>query len=363
MIMAYLFKNANNTISLNENNGTKHQDVLPKFEYLPILDLLRLIPNGQILRKQVDFAIELYSSTFNLREKMEALQDSANRTEVDIKIHNRKIVSTISRYLFLILYNSYIHSMENLLTPPTQTFDEYYRAHTEFKTIQDSLRAQPQTIFKLKPQNPTVIESRSGNVLTHGTLLKSDHFPGCQRKSMLPAINGAPNYRQISDTRCYGTAIPTSEGIVNVLKYLGCVGDQNAANNSSTTSLASAVWVSLREEPVVYINGRPFVLRKQGAPMNNIIYTGINYARVEQMELRLKSDVLDESRKYGGKILLHDEDSNGLTELWEPISDGSIMTPREVYSSLVEKGLSKKKKKKIHSFEFIFLFFFKKDIE
>ena len=49
----------------------------------------------------------------------------------------------------------------------------------------------------------------------------------------------------------------------------------------------------MREEPVIYINGRPFVLREDERPFKNMQeYTGIDVRRLEQMELRLKNDIL-----------------------------------------------------------------------
>lgn len=38
---------------------------------------------------------------------------------------------------------------------------------------------------------------RGGSVLGKKTILKSDHFPGCQNKRLTPQIDGAPNYRQV----------------------------------------------------------------------------------------------------------------------------------------------------------------------
>lgn len=38
---------------------------------------------------------------------------------------------------------------------------------------------------------------RGGSVLGKKTILKSDHFPGCQNKRLSPQIDGAPNYRQV----------------------------------------------------------------------------------------------------------------------------------------------------------------------
>jgi hypothetical protein len=42
-----------------------------------------------------------------------------------------------------------------------------------------------------------VISSRGGSVLGKKTILKSDHFPGCQNRRLTPQIDGAPNYRQV----------------------------------------------------------------------------------------------------------------------------------------------------------------------
>lgn len=50
--------------------------------------------------------------------------------------------------------------------------------------------------------------------------------------------------------------MPTVEGITGVLRAVAGGGD-NAGRK------LPALWVNMREEPVVYINGRPFVLREE----------------------------------------------------------------------------------------------------
>ncbi|XP_028790985.1 uncharacterized protein LOC114746870 [Neltuma alba] len=100
-----------------------------------------------------------------------------------------------------------------------------------------------------------VMKARGGSVLGKKTILKSDHFPGCQNKRLSPQIEGAPNYRQADSLHVHGVAIPTIDGIQNVLKHIGAqIGGRRA----------QVLWINLREEPVVYINGRPFVLRDVG---------------------------------------------------------------------------------------------------
>ncbi|XP_050251484.1 uncharacterized protein LOC126698360 isoform X1 [Quercus robur] len=175
-----------------------------------------------------------------------------------------------------------------------------------------------------------VMKQRGGSVLGKKTILKSDHFPGCQNKRLSPHIDGAPNYRQADSLRVHGVAIPTIDGIRNVLKHIGAQMDSLRAH---------VLWISLREEPVVYINGRPFVLRDVEQPFSNLEYTGINRDRVEQMEARLREDILIEAARYGNKILVTDELPDGqMVDQWEPVSRDSVKTPLEVYEELQVEG-------------------------
>ncbi|KAG0594286.1 hypothetical protein M758_UG064500 [Ceratodon purpureus] len=176
-----------------------------------------------------------------------------------------------------------------------------------------------------------VIISRNGSVLGKKTILKSDHFPGCQNKRLLPHVEGAPNYRQVGNKPVYGVAIPTVDGIRRVLELIG----------ASKYGCQRVLWHNLREEPVIYVNGRPFVLREVERPFTNLEYTGINRQRVEQMEARLKVDVLEEAARYSNKIMVSDELPDGqMIDQWEPVGPNSIQTPFEVYESLQAEGYS-----------------------
>src|SRR5437016_1720047 len=67
--------------------------------------------------------------------------------------------------------------------------------------------------------------------------------------------------------------IPTTTGISLVLKKL------------QSESYTTVHWISLREEPVVYINENPYVLRDASTPFRNLEYKGISSADVESMVL------------------------------------------------------------------------------
>lgn len=104
-----------------------------------------------------------------------------------------------------------------------------------------------------------VVAQRNGKVLGSQTVLKSDHCPGCQHPSLPEVVDGAPNFREIPNFPVYGVANPTVEGIRSVIQRIGsCRGGR------------PVLWHNMREEPVIYINGKPFVLREVERPYKNM---------------------------------------------------------------------------------------------
>lgn len=99
----------------------------------------------------------------------------------------------------------------------------------------------------------------------------------------------------------FGVAMPVKDAIVHVLRRIDPSGK------------LSTLWTSLREEPVLYVNGRPYVLRSFQDPLKNLEATGIVRERVESMENRMKLDAIEELKRYGGRLLLHGEESDGIS--------------------------------------------------
>ena len=111
-----------------------------------------------------------------------------------------------------------------------------------------------------------IVNRRNGQVLSAKSILKSDHFPGCQNKALHPLIEGCPNYRQVPGLPVFGVAIPTTQGLraaIGIVRHALPVGTR-------------IVWNNMREEPLIYINGRPFVVRDVGNPFGNLEYTGVH---------------------------------------------------------------------------------------
>eukprot|EP00210_Caulerpa_lentillifera_P000523 g506.t1 len=171
-----------------------------------------------------------------------------------------------------------------------------------------------------------VVANRNGQVLLKDTLLKADHFPGCQNTELVPCFEDAPNFRQMPGLPIIGVAIPTVTGLKIILDLL-------------EARERNVLWQNMREEPVLYINGNPYVVRDADKPFANLEYTGIDRVRVEDMERRLKQDVIKESEKYAGQVLLSDEnDDLQVVQFWEQIDSNSIQTSLDVFHQLQLEG-------------------------
>ncbi|GJM95803.1 hypothetical protein PR202_ga12581 [Eleusine coracana subsp. coracana] len=182
-----------------------------------------------------------------------------------------------------------------------------------------------------RPHEMDVVAAmRNGEVLGRLTVLKSDHCPGSHSLNLPKRVEGAPNFRKIPGFPVYGVANPTVDGIRAVIQRI-----------STNKGGRGILWHNMREEPVIYINGKPFVLREVERPCKNMLeYTGIDRDRVERMEARLKEDILREAERYDGAIMvIHETDSGEIFDTWENVDNDAVLTPSEVYKHLESEGL------------------------
>lgn len=57
------------------------------------------------------------------------------------------------------------------------------------------------------------------------------------------------------------------------------------------------------------------------------------------MEARLKEDIMRESERFGGAIMvIHETEDGQIFDAWEHVDRDSIQTPREVFSCLEVEG-------------------------
>jgi Inositol hexakisphosphate len=109
---------------------------------------------------------------------------------------------------------------------------------------------------------------------------------------------------------------------------------------------------------VIYVAGRPHVLRLVDRPLENVEYvsffpnyshlrslraTRISTGDVEDMEVNFKHDVIQEVQAGDGHILLHNEVEErpnvfSIVPLWENISGDDIMMPGNVFHLMAKEG-------------------------
>ena len=95
-------------------------------------------------------------------------------------------------------------------------------------------------------------------------------------------------------------------------------GQKWKAKPQTISKKAPIHWICLREEPLLYVNDEPVVLRELHQPYENLIFTGITTKRVEAMEKTLKEDATKECIKFDNKLLIHAESDTGNLEAeWE----------------------------------------------
>ncbi|KAG9102429.1 hypothetical protein FS749_000019 [Ceratobasidium sp. UAMH 11750] len=199
----------------------------------------------------------------------------------------------------------------------------------------------------------SVVKTRAGTVLSRGCILKTDHYPTGRALDLDINLQGAPNFRSPRDAAAtvnvYGAAQPRVSGLRAILAILNCSPPKVPTGSSPTVSplarnanlptRAGCVWFSTREEPVIYIAGRPYVLREASAP-KTALQLSDRASNIEAIEDRLKADILTEAQRFGGLLLTHVEDADGdsLIPTWSSVDAGSVMTSKEVWSEARAEG-------------------------
>lgn len=186
-----------------------------------------------------------------------------------------------------------------------------------------------------------LLNARNSSVLSKNSILKAEHFPLSKTAvNNLPLqVHGAPNFRRTKDCNICGVAQPSISGLRAIHRLL-CQNQDSIEN--------FPVLMCIRDEPVIYLDGMPFVLRDAEEPLQNMrAFSGISADRVESLELRLKSDILQEMSKNDGLLVIHEEQGMFQSLILEKgnvqpfiISPKRTQTTRQVFEQLAEEGFS-----------------------
>jgi hypothetical protein len=304
-----------------------------------VLQLCSLLQQGTKAKVILDQAIERCSILIDLRKTI-----LVHRIRYSISgdpSHLNKAVGCFERYMFMLCLCSFLVEQQ-LQSKVVLSFTSWLTAKQDVWNMLKRLRSTSPTLSLFRPvedlslfssdivknglsawgphsaQPATeldkyVIKARSGTVLVQNTILKEDFW--FKSKAISDGLKGASTFRKIEGFPVYGVAQPTIQGVKNVI----------SAIYEQTPNI---VWINLREEPFIYINGIPYVLRDTSVTLRNLkSFEGITPTSLEIIERKLKKDVVRELEMYNGKILLHTERDDGTIEpIWEDCSPDSVLS-------------------------------------
>lgn len=369
----------------HDNSYSHHEHQHKKNHYLNyqiINSLLRVVQNGLEIKRTVDDVIDKCGTFLNLREVIEAEHLKSENEENPAKrtAHLKRGIAALQRYFVLLCFQSYLDCTSSDESVDTvNTFEAWMKKRPEIGTLLQEFEHHDISLITpversigdgvaLSSEIMSVVASRHGQVLAQQTILKHDAFPGCQKMSLKEKIEGAYNFRrvQVKEVKLSvkenvpaadiggleadykrseegqleiqppficGCAMPSKDAIKAVLDTM----------HAGPNGKRKVLWTCLREEPVLYVNRQPYVLRLYQDPLKNLESTGITTDRVESIEERMKLEAINEWKEYDGRLLLHDEKPNekgefDLVGLWETISLQDIETPKEVFQSIIDEG-------------------------
>jgi len=190
------------------------------------------------------------------------------------------------------------------------------------------------------------LAQREANSPMKKCVLKYDHFENIHRlpKEQL-TIEGAPNFRQVPGYLVFGTGQPTKLGFINVLEYL----------LSDNTEAKKVLWTSMRQEPVVYMNGQSFTPRLRENMNENMEFPGATGEYIEWLQNsfaktikeQVEKDKVDPfvKREERGKVKYyrdtyaeHPEDRENIEYCVQMEGEDALLTLTELYDSMKSLG-------------------------
>jgi hypothetical protein len=174
---------------------------LPRYSYTVINNLLRTIRGGQEIKIKVDEAISLCGDPYDLLDSIEEARQSAVDT-ADSALKLERIgrgVQALRSYFFLILFASFLHDTKAITFRDwrgVNSYENFVKDRPVFKTIEReldnigveglvTLERPTKTGIALSDEIHDFVATRSGQVLSAFTLLKSDYFVSCSLRTIM----------------------------------------------------------------------------------------------------------------------------------------------------------------------------------
>ena len=162
--------------------------------------------------------------------------------------------------------------------------------------------------------------------------IKPDQFDGIEvLDEKFEKIEGAPNFRHVAGFPVFGTGQPTEKGMIEILNHIR----KEKVNEK-------IIWFSMRQEPIVYVNGAPYAPR---APENvhANIKTDLDADQIKSVSVHLANVLKRRVDKTDKTLKIHvdrdfAENPQDRVDLEETIVVESIKDLDSVYDYCREKS-------------------------
>ena len=319
-------------------------------DYEVIYRILRVLSNGKLAKQEVDAAIEECGSLYNLKQKMAAcrlmLENSENDDEKELAAYSNKVI--LSRYCTLIAFAAFLHSNSELNAQydfKRHSFSKWLTSVPSLEKIRanilklsyDDLMQQYSAKLPSKSMNTMLILNRIGSVLSANTILKADIAQNGGNDTKASKKLKSVKFRYLPEIGVATCSQPPSSVIETILKTklkMECLDNDEKEDE--------AIWIDLREEPVLYIRSRPYVVRNYNIPYRRLPeFDNLAREHLNDIAKRLKHDIHQEAVDNDDKLLTHYEDNGQLKEniiRIDATQSNELQTADQIFDALRNKG-------------------------
>jgi len=329
-------------------NVRKHKLGSERFGFEVVRKLLRLLDYGREAKKLADAAIDCCGRVVNIRDRLLQTRIKMEQATTSDKRSSwlRTTVGLLRQYFLSICISAYVLDVGNWVEKGVN-FNKWMAAHDELGKVMETwisqstnevhgqLRLNFSSIlrsFVPLSQNPMDmhITKRHGTVLGMNMILAEDIRSSGLDEYYGSFLEGAQNFQfeKRIGQGCCSVAQPTITGITTILHLL---------RSKAIEGSSKILWVNLREEPVIYVNDIPVVLREKDAPFSRLaeFNVGLTQNKIKSIATRLKEDCLQEASEFG-RLLVHKvtADGNSPRAIWIKHDELRISTMHEVFEEI-----------------------------
>jgi len=154
----------------------------------------------------------------------------------------------------------------------------------------------------------------------HTAALMADHFDKIQK---LPnPVEGVPNWRCVPGYQVYVCGQPTKAGYEAALEKV----------TASYPKDGPIVWVNMRQEPSVYVNGQPMCARPSNKIGEYAELGNVTNELVEKQEVEFTNEIKSRAEANGGKIKYVD-----CVKVEHEVEAAEVMSQKDVIKGLQSK--------------------------